>query len=146
MTYINKTQPIVTSPGKYLKENFKGKEKLQNEAQVLIDLYTKATKSECVMWDKIFGFGEYHYNDSKGGEHSYLAAGFAISSTGLTLYNMIGWDNYKKQIEKLGKYKISGKSCLSIKSIEDIDLKILKDVIGLSLQDMKEKYKNHLRQ
>jgi hypothetical protein len=93
------------------------------------------------MWNKIFGFGKYHYLDSKGGEHTHLLTGFAISSTGFTLYNMMGWEMYKKDIEKLGKYKLSGKSCLAIKSIEDIDLKVLKVVIKDSFVQMKKRYK-----
>ncbi len=141
MTYTNKTQPTTISPEKYLKENFKGKEKVQSEALALIDLYTKVTGSPCVMWNKIFGFGKYHYLDSKGGEHTHLVTGFAISSTGFTLYNMMGWETYKKEIEKLGKYKLSGKSCLAIKSVADIDLKVLKVVVKTSLGEIKKRYK-----
>ncbi|HRH25321.1 MAG TPA: DUF1801 domain-containing protein, partial [Candidatus Paceibacterota bacterium] len=95
----------------------------------------------CVMWNKIFGFGKYYYKDSKGGEHSHLVTGFAISSTGFTLYNMIGWESYRADIKNLGKYKLSGKSCLAIKSIEDIDLKVLKLLIKQFVTDMKKKYK-----
>ncbi len=144
MTYTNKTQPTTISPEKYLKENFKGKEKVQSEALALVDLYSKATGSPCVMWNKIFGFGKYHYLDSKGGEHSYLMTGFAVSKTGFTLYNIIGWESYKKDIEKLGKYKISGKSCLAIKSVADIDLKVLKFIIEETLAEMKKKYKTEI--
>ncbi len=141
MSYTNKTQPTSISPEKFLIENFKAKEKTQKEALTLVDLYSKVTGSPCVMWNKIFGFGKYHYLDSKGGEHTHLITGFAISSTGFTLYNMIGWENYKKEIEKLGKHKLSGKSCLAIKSIEDIDLKILKATIKDSYSEMKKRYK-----
>lgn len=140
-TYTNKTQPTKISPEKFLKENFTGKEKVQSEALTLIDLYSKVTGSTCVMWNKIFGFGKYHYLDSKGGEHTYLITGLAISATGFTLYNMIGWENYKKDIVNLGKYKLSGKSCLAIKSIEDIDLKVLRAVVKQSVLDMKKRYK-----
>ena len=141
MSYTNKTQPTKITPEKFLKENFKGKEKVQTEALALIDLYSKTTGSHCVMWNKIFGFGKYYYKDSKGGEHSHLITGFAISSTGFTLYNMIGWSNYKKDIENLGKYKLTGKSCLAIKSVENIDLKLLKNIIKKSVSDMKKNYK-----
>lgn len=141
MSYTNKTQPTTTSPEKYLKESFKGKEKVQTEALVLVDLYTKASGSSCVMWNKIFGFGKYYYKDSRGGEHFHLMTGFAISKTGFTLYNMIGWENYKKYLEKLGKYKVSGKSCLAIRGVADIDLKVLKIVIKDSLAVMRKRYK-----
>jgi hypothetical protein len=141
MTYTNKTQPTKVAPKSFLEKNFKGKTKLHKEALELVDLYAKVTGSECVMWNKIFGFGKYHYFDSKGGEHVHLVTGFAISSTGFTLYNMMGWEAYKKDIEKLGKYKLLGKSCLAIKSTEDIDLKVLKLAVKKSLVDMKKKYK-----
>jgi hypothetical protein len=140
MSYTNKTQPTTITPKDYLKENLRGKEKVQSEALTLIDLYSTATNFPCVMWNKIFGFGEYNYLDSKGGEHTYLIVGFAISSTGFTLYNMMGWEAYKKDIQDLGKYKLSGISCLAIKSIKDIDLKVLELVIKKSLDDMKKKY------
>jgi len=140
MSYTNKTQPTTIGPEKYLKENFKGNEKVQSETLTLVDLYSKATGSPCVMWNKIFGFGKYHYLDSKGGEHSYLMTGFAVSSTGFSLYNIMGWEVYKKEIEKLGTYKLSGKSCLAIKSVDNIDLKVLTLVVKKSLIDLKKKY------
>lgn len=140
MSYTNKTQATTVNPKKYLQENFKGKENVQSEALALIDLYTKATGSPCVMWNKIFGFGKYHYLDSKGGEHTYLVTGFAISKTGFTLYNMIGWEAYTKEIEKLGTFKLSGKSCLAIKSSNDIDLSLLARLVKLSVAEMKKKY------
>lgn len=140
-TYTNKTQPTAISPETYLKEYFKGKEKVQNEALTLVNLYSNVTGSPCVMWNKIFGFGKYRYLDSKGGEHTHLMTGFAISSTGFTLYNIMGWETYKKELETLGKYKLSGKSCLAIKSIADIDFNVLKAVAKQSIVDMKKKYK-----
>jgi hypothetical protein len=97
MTYTNKTQPTKISPEKYLKDNCKGKQKIQSEALGLVGLYERVIGSRCVMWNKIFGFGTYHYLDSKGGEHTHLATGFAISSKGFTLYNMMGWMHIKKK-------------------------------------------------
>lgn len=141
MTYTNKTQATNISPEVYLKKNYKNNEVVQKEAKILIDTYSKATGSKCVMWNKIFGFGKYYYFDSKGGEHNYLMSGFAISSKGFTLYSLNGWENYKAEMEKIGKHKFSGKSCLAIKSIEDIDLKVLKNIIKMSISDLKKKYK-----
>lgn len=114
---------------------------MQKEALALVDVYTKASGSPCVMWNKIFGFGKYHYKDSKGGEHSHLITGFTISKTGFTLYNLIGWQNDKQKLVKLGNYKISGKSCLAIKSIKDIDLNFLQVVVKDSLAEMKKRYR-----
>ncbi len=140
-TYTNKTQPTDVIPEQYLQENCKGKEKVQREALTLIHLYAKITGSPCVMWNKIFGFGKYHYLDSKGGEHTHLITGFAISSTGFTLYNMIGWEACKKDLTKLGKHAVSGKSCLAIKSIDDIDVKVLSHIVKHSCEEMRRRYK-----
>lgn len=141
MTYTNKTQPTGISPKQYLEANYKGKERIQKEATILIDFYTDATDTPCVMWNKIFGFGTYYYFDSKGGEHAFMMTGFAISSTGFTLYNVMGWETYINEMEGLGTYKLSGKSCMAIKSVENIDLTILKKVIAQSLKDIKKKYR-----
>lgn len=141
MTYTNKTQPTVITPEKYLEENFPQNLQLQKEALELVDFYTKVTGSPCVMWNKLFGFGKYQYFDSKGGEHEYMMTGFAISSTGFTLYNLMGWEEYKKDLENLGKHKFSGQSCLAIKSTEGINLKILGLVMKRSLADMKKRYR-----
>lgn len=141
MTYTNKTQATTIDPISYLEKNFKGNERIQKEAHVLIDLYTKITGSPCVMWNRIFGFGKYYYKDSRGGEHNYSMTGFAIAKMGFTLYNLMGWETYKKDIEKLGTYKLTGTSCLAIKSVEDINLSVLKAVTKKSLVDMKKRYK-----
>ncbi len=141
MTYTNKTQPTTISPEEFLEKNLAQDINVKAEALSLIDTYTKATGWPCVMWNKIFGFGKYHYSDSKGGDHFYLVTGFAISKTGFTLYNMMGWEKYKSEIEKLGKYKLSGKSCLAIKSCKEINLEVLVKVIKQSVADMQKKYK-----
>jgi len=88
------------------------------------------------MWNKHFGFGKYYYKDSKGGGHSFYMTGFTIARHGFTLY--LDWWNYKKDIEKIGKYKLTGKSCLAIKSIADIDPSVLKAVIKNSCVEMKK--------
>lgn len=141
MTYTNKTQPTKISPKVFLEKNFQNNKGIQKEALGLIKIYTKATGYKCIMWNKIFGFGKYYYLDSKGGEHSYLMTGFTISSTGFTLYNIISWEKYKKEITELGKYKISGKSCLKIKNVENINLEVLEKIIKKSITEMKERYK-----
>jgi hypothetical protein len=115
MTYTNKTVATKVSPKEFIQNQ---KEGLRHDALLLVSFYEKVTGAKCVMWNRIFGFGEYEYKDSKGGSHTYLAAGFAVSSTGFTLYNIMGWEKYKDELAHLGKYKLSGKSCLAIKKSE----------------------------
>jgi hypothetical protein len=54
---------------------------------------------------------------------------------------MIGWQHYASELGTLGKYNLSGKSCLAIKSIENIDIKVLHRLIKISCEEMKKRYK-----
>ena len=140
MTYTNKTQPTTQSPEDFLNQPFVS-DTIKKEALKLISVYSTVVGTPCVMWNKIFGFGRYYYQDSRGGEHEYLLTGFAISKAGFTLYNMVGWVGYEQQLKKLGKYKLSGKSCLSIKSVEEIDSNILSSIVKDSISKMNKNYK-----
>jgi uncharacterized protein YdhG (YjbR/CyaY superfamily) len=66
--------------------------------------------------------------------------GFSPRKAALTLYILMGFDGYDELMAKLGKYKTS-KACLYIKKLEDVDVKVLKELITLSVKHMKEKYK-----
>jgi len=65
--------------------------------------------------------------------------GFSPRKNDLTVYIMNGFAPYPDLMNKLGKYK-TGKSCLYIKKLEDIDLKVLKQLINKSLGDMRKIY------
>jgi len=140
MSYTNKTQPTKQSPENFLIEHFKDNNEVRADAHSLISLFEKVTGSPCIMWNKIFGFGKYWYQDSKGGEHSFLKTGFAITSKGFTIYNLMGWQTYSKEIADLGNCKITGKSCLAIKRVSEIDSKKLAAVIKKSLDDLELRY------
>lgn len=138
MSYTNKTQPMDTSVESVLEQM----DPMQaGEVRELIDFFSRLIGCRCVLWNKIFGFGTYYYNDSRGDEHSFLLAGFAISKTGFTLYNMMGWAQYTEQLVDLGKYKLSGKSCLAIKHVSDVNLKKLKRIYAQSLKQMRGSYR-----
>lgn len=63
-------------------------------------------------------------------------AGFSPRKQNLTLYLMSGFSEYDDLLKKLGKYKISGGSCLYIKKLEDVDLDILKKLIEASVKKL----------
>ena len=123
-------------------KNGKFSEQEKKDAEVLVKIYEKVTKSKCVMWGSIFGFATWHYVSPKTGRNGlWPASAFALRKGNITVYVMSGAKNYSKILEKLGKYKISGGSCVYIKKLEDIDLKILEKLIKLGLEDLKKKYK-----
>jgi len=66
--------------------------------------------------------------------------GFSPRKQNLTLYIMAGFSRYGDLMKKLGKFK-TGKSCLYIKKLEDVDLGVLKELISESVATISEKYK-----
>lgn len=92
------------------------------------------------MWGTaIVGFGNYHYKYASGREGDFLITGFSPRKQALTLYIMAGFSSYDSLMKKLGKYK-TGKSCLYIKKLEDIDMKVLKQLISRSVKYMHKTY------
>jgi hypothetical protein len=115
-------------------------EKKKEDSFEVLDLMRKITKSEPKMWgDSIVGFGTYHYKYASGREADWLLTGFSPRKQSLTVYIMSGFDKYGDLMDRLGKYK-TGKSCLYIKKLEDIDLKVLEQLIKESVKYLKKKY------
>jgi len=97
---------------------------------------TDVTGEEPKMWgDSIVGFGEYTYNYESGRSGQWMATGFAPRAQALTLYIMPGFDRYSELLGKLGKHK-TGKSCLYIKKLSDVDRGILRELVDRSFQHM----------
>jgi len=100
----------------------------------------EATGKRAKMWGtSIVGFGTYDYKYASGHEGSWPLVGFSPRSNNLTLYIMPGFSKFDKLMSQLGKFK-TGKSCLYIKSPEDVDQKKLKALIEGSVKQMKRKY------
>jgi len=98
------------------------------------------SSEEPKMWGtSIVGFGNYHYKYESGREGDFMKVGFSPRKTSLTLYIMPGFKRYDDLMEKLGKYK-TGKSCLYIKKLEDVDQDVLKELICSSFDHMTKKY------
>ena len=93
-----------------------------------------ATKAKPAMWgSSIVGFGKQRYKYESGREGDWFTAGFSPRKDSLTLYLIGGFQKHKDLMEKLGKYK-TGKSCLYIKSLEEVDQKVLKQLIARSVK------------
>ena len=106
-------------------------------------VFKEATGMKPKMWgESIIGFGEYTYFRSNGDEGQFMACGFSPRKSGPTLYIMPGYSDYKALLKKLGPHKL-GKSCLYLKSLDDIDTKIVARLIKIGLKDLKKKYKTN---
>jgi nucleoid DNA-binding protein len=92
------------------------------------------------MWgNSIVGFGTYHYKYESGREGDFMKMGFSPRAQNVTLYIMPGFDRYEDLMNKLGKFK-TGKSCLYVKKLVDVDEEVLKDLITESYAYMTNKY------
>lgn len=112
----------------------------QNDCIALLSMMTRITQKVPKMWgDSIVGFGSYHYKYKSGREGDWFVTGFAPRKKELTVYIMPGFDKYSALMEKLGKYK-TGKSCLYIKRLSDVDSTVLEDLITQSISEMEKIY------
>lgn len=115
-------------------------EKKRQDCYTILDIMKLAAQAEPRMWgDSMVGFGSYHYKYASGREGDSFITGFSPRKQNLTLYIMPGFDRYEGLMAKLGKYK-TGKSCLYIQKLEDVDLETLKELIQSSVQHMRETY------
>lgn len=105
-----------------------------------------ATKDKAAMWGtSIVGFGSYHYKYASGQEGDWPLVGFSPRKTSLTLYIMPGFDGYRELLDKLGKHS-TGKSCLYLKSLDDVHLPTLKTIVRQSVKEMRRLVKERARQ
>jgi len=108
----------------------------REDSQVILKLMQEVTGDEPTMWgDSIVGFGSYDYKYASGREGTWFQTGFSPRKQNLTLYIMSGFDRYDELLGKLGKYK-TGKSCLYIKKLEDVDLDVLEELVKESVKVM----------
>jgi len=92
------------------------------------------------MWGpSMVGFGSYHYKYASGREGDWFLVGFSPRKRDLTVYIMPGFERYATLLGKLGKHK-TGRSCLYLKRLADVDIGVLEQLISDSVAHMKQKY------
>ena len=133
-----KTQAKNNSVARYINSSDDTQKK--KDAKTILAMMKKVTGEKAVMWgESIVGFGTYHYKYDSGREGDFLRTGFSVRKTALTIYIMLGFEKYNLLMKKLGKYK-TGKSCLYIKKLEDVDVKVLEELVKKGFEDMKKVY------
>lgn len=104
----------------------------------VLEIMSKATGEEPRIWGAgMVGFGSYHYRYESGREGDWFLTGFSPRKANLTIYIMAGFDRYAELMQRLGKYK-TGKSCLYIRRLADIDEGVLQELVSTSVQHMKQ--------
>ena len=112
-------------------------DKRREDSLKILEMMTEVSGEEPAMWgDSIVGFGNYTYEYKSGRTGEWMYVGFSPRKQNLTLYIMDGFDGHAKLLGKLGKYK-TGKSCLYINKLEDVDQGVLRELIEKSVAHMK---------
>lgn len=100
-------------------------------------LMERATKSRGTMWGaSVVGFGTYRYKYPSGQAGQWFLTGFSPRKQNLTLYIMAGFGFEKDLMRRLGKHS-TGRACLYIKQLADVDTKVLDKLIRSSVKEMK---------
>lgn len=111
------------------------------DCEAVSTLMEQVTKTKPVMWGaSIVGFGSMPLHYANGKTLDWPWVGFSPRKDALTLYIMSGFNGYEALMAKLGKHK-TGKSCLYVKKLADIDQKVLKQLIEQSVKALKAQHK-----
>jgi len=110
----------------------------RNDCFEIVKMMQQITKEEPKMWgSSMVGFGSYHYKGKSGREGDWLLIGFSPRKQALTLYLTGGFDTHAALLKKLGKFT-TGMGCLYVKTLEDVDKKVLKELLQASVKKMKQ--------
>jgi len=113
--------------------------RLESDCRTIMRLMQKATRAEPKMWGtSIVGFGSRHLKYASGRELDWMEIGFSPRKQNLTLYVLSGFDGQDALLAKLGKHS-TGKGCLYVKKLDDVDLKVLEKIITSSVKEIKKK-------
>ena len=106
------------------------------DCRTIMKLMKKATGEEPKMWGAaIVGFGRYPYEGKSGRSGEWMVTGFSPRKANLSLYILTILDKETALLKKLGKHT-TGKSCLYIKRLSDVDLKLLEELIVKGVKAM----------
>lgn len=106
----------------------------QKDAKAIADIMENQSGFPSRMWGAaIIGFGSYHYKYESGHEGDAPLIGFSPRKAEFALYLSSAFEKRDELLKQLGKHK-TGKSCIYIKKIEDINIDVLKKMIAASIK------------
>jgi hypothetical protein len=115
-------------------------ERKREDAYKLLDIFAETTGYEAKMWGtSIIGFGSYHYKYETGHEGDAPLVGFSPRKAKISLYLATGDPDKEKLLEQFGKHT-SGKACVYINKLADVDEEVLKNLIRQSVKFLQETY------
>ena len=127
-----KTRPEDTSVEAFLESV--ADEERRADTEAVVAMMREVTGEEPRMWGgSMIGFGSYHYRYESGREGDWFLTGVSPRKGALTVYIMAGFDRYDELMARLGKHT-TGRSCLYIKRLEDVDQDVLRELIDRSVR------------
>lgn len=118
-------------------------ERRHREAGVLDRLFREVTGWGPRLWPGgMLGYGTYDYTYASGRSGTFFATGFAPRKAKLSVYILPGYADFGEILADLGKHK-TGKSCLYITKLEDVDLEVLKRLVTAGLRDLGQRWPIH---
>lgn len=136
--YVLKTRPQTTSVADFIRSLDEPQQRA--DCQILVQLMRAATGCEPVLWGgSIIGFDRYHYRYDSGHEGDMALVGFSPRKGQLVLYVMPGFAGHEELLAKLGRHR-TGKSCLYIRHLSDVDAGVLGRIIEHAVEAMRRRY------
>ena len=134
----NKTKPTRASVAGYLASRANPQQRA--DCRELMRLFKKVTGHSPKMWGpSIVGYGSYHYKYASGREGDSALAGFAVRGRDLVVYVAEEFEGRDALFARLGKHS-TGKVCVYIRRLADVDLNVLEKLIARSIADTKRRY------
>ncbi len=134
----NKTKQTEASVGSYLAAI--EDEARRRDCETIAGLMERASGFPPKMWgSSIVGFGSYHYKYASGREGDSCLAGFSSRKGDITLYLTSGGPWKEDLLSRLGKHK-TGKGCLYIRRLEDVDQEVLAQLVAGTVAERKQRY------
>lgn len=116
--------------------------KKREDAYQLLDIFTETTGYKAMMWGpSIIGFGTYHYKYESGHEGDAPLVGFSPRKAKISLYFATGDTKREELLQEFGKHT-SGKACVYINKVNDINVDVLRALIKQSVSYLNEMYPN----
>lgn len=114
--------------------------KKREDAYRLVDIFTEATGYKAKMWGpSIIGFGSYHYIYASGNKGDAPLVGFSPRKAKISLYFATGDEKREELLKEFGKHT-TGKACVYINKVADINVDVLKALIHQSVAFLREMY------
>lgn len=139
MASNNKTVTTTKNPLEFIDEWVDNEQK-RKDSLVLIEMMKKISGHEPKMWGPtMIGFGDWHYVSPAGREGDWFSMGFSPRKAAFSLYITMDATDYPELMKKLGKHT-TGKGCIYVKRLSDIDMNVLEELTRTSYEALKKRY------